>query len=92
MLGSVVLSVAGRDKDKYFIVVKVIDDSFVMIADGESHLLEKPKKKRRKHIKPIGVVIEKLADKFAESMTVYDAEIRSNLKPYSKKEVTDGEG
>ena len=47
-LGSVVYSLMGRDKGRYFAVVEVIDESFVMIADGDLRRLANPKKKKIK--------------------------------------------
>jgi len=90
--GAVVLSVAGRDKGGYFLIVKVIDDGFVLVADGDTHKLERPKKKRMKHLKPNGDVIGKLAEKLQDKKPVFDAEIRSNLKQYNKMEVDNAKG
>ena len=47
--GSVIKSIAGHDKNCYFVVVKVESD-YVYIADGKERKLEKPKRKNIKHI------------------------------------------
>ncbi len=47
--GSVVRSLAGHDKDNYFVAVK-IDGSNVYIVDGKERKLESPKKKNIKHL------------------------------------------
>lgn len=49
--GDLVISAAGHDKDKYFIVTGLIDEIYVWIADGKSRKLDKPKKKKVKHLK-----------------------------------------
>lgn len=49
--GDLVISAAGHDKDKYFIVTGVSDTVYVWIADGKSRKLDKPKKKKVKHLK-----------------------------------------
>lgn len=49
--GDLVISAAGHDKDKYFIVIGLIDEIYVWIADGRSRKLDKPKKKKVKHLK-----------------------------------------
>lgn len=84
-LGSVVLSKAGRDKGKYFIVVEVVDKEYVKISDGNTHSLAKAKLKRLKHLKANGDVLTKIADKFKESKQLYDAEICSALRVYNQK-------
>ena len=44
-IGSVVLSTAGRDKGRFFLVVAIVDDKYVKIADGELRPQEKAKLK-----------------------------------------------
>ena len=34
-LGSVVRSRAGRDRDRFFVVVGIVDEHYVLIADGD---------------------------------------------------------
>lgn len=52
--GEIVRSLAGRDEGKVFIVVKKVDDLFVLIADGKCHPIEKPKRKKIKHLASLG--------------------------------------
>ena len=49
-IGSIVESVAGRDKDSYFCVVE-LNDSYCFLRDGKIHKLEKPKRKKFKHVR-----------------------------------------
>ena len=51
LLGSIALSLAGRDKGRYFVVVGVIDENHVAVADGRKRKIEKPKKKKLKHLR-----------------------------------------
>lgn len=51
--GDVVRSLAGHDKGGLFVVLDAIDGEHVLIADGKTRTLEKPKKKKRKHLKAI---------------------------------------
>lgn len=55
--GNVVRSVAGHDADRFYIVLSVEGD-FALIADGKKRLLEKPKRKRLKHLKKTNTVID----------------------------------
>lgn len=54
LLGSIARSTAGRDKDKIFVIVGVLDEAYVLIADGRSRKIEKPKKKKLKHLRAVG--------------------------------------
>ena len=49
-IGDLVRSVAGRDKDSFYIVVNIEAD-FLYLADGKHKLMDKPKKKRKKQLK-----------------------------------------
>lgn len=64
IVGSVVCSKAGRDKDNYFVVV-AIEGEAVFLADGKLRKLQKPKRKNRRHIALTGRVIpiEQVSDK-----------------------------
>ncbi len=58
--GRVVLSTQGRDEGRYFIVLSVIDEQFVLMADGLTRRIAHPKKKKVKHLrlKPILVNVD----------------------------------
>ena len=84
-IGSVVLSAAGRDKGRFFLVVAIVDDKYVKIADGELRPQEKAKLKKIKHLKFNGDVIEKIAQKILTDKQVFDAEIRSALRVYNEQ-------
>jgi ribosomal protein L14E/L6E/L27E len=47
--GSLVYSIKGRDKGNLFLVLKR-DGDFVYLADGNLRKVEKPKKKKLKHV------------------------------------------
>ena len=49
--GRVARSMAGRDEGRLLVVLEEVDDDFVFTADGDLRTLERPKKKRRKHLK-----------------------------------------
>ncbi len=51
--GDVARSIAGHDAGGLFVVLDVIDADYVWIADGETRPIEKPKKKKRKHLIPV---------------------------------------
>lgn len=79
MLGQVVYSKAGRDCGRKFVVVGIIDTANVFIADGDLRRVEKPKKKKIKHLEVTGEVIEQLREKLKSKLKVTNAEIRKAL-------------
>ena len=82
-IGSVVYSRAGRDEGNFFIVYAVIDDSYVLIVDGNIRKVNNPKKKKIKHLKNTGDIVTGLAQKLLINSIVYDAEIFSALRKYN---------
>jgi ribosomal protein L14E/L6E/L27E len=72
--GSVVLSVRGRDKDRCFAVIDT-DGEYVFIADGRKRSIGKPKRKKIKHLKPLGGFL-------AYNSEVTNRELWRMLAPY----------
>ncbi len=78
-LGQIVVSRAGRDAGKKFVVVKVIDQLFVEISDGDLRRLEKPKKKKIKHLSMTDEKAGSLEEKLKSNSKITNAEIRKAL-------------
>ena len=74
---------SGRDAGRFYVVIEIVDDEYVTIADGDLRRVDKPKLKKIKHLKPQGDVIAKIADKLAEGKKIFDAEVRSALRAYN---------
>ena len=84
-VGSVVVSKAGRDQGRLFVVVQEVDSDFVMVCNGALRGMEHLKKKRRKHLKPTGQVIAELRDRLENNQRVENHEVRSWLKREADK-------
>lgn len=56
MVGRIVCSKAGRDKDYFMVVVKSEED-YVFVCDGKERPLERPKKKNVKHLQFTNTVL-----------------------------------
>ena len=50
-VGDLVVSRAGRDKGRPFLVLQA-EEGFVYLVDGDLRRLNKPKKKKRMHVAP----------------------------------------
>lgn len=79
LIGTVATSTAGRDKGRSFIIVGVCDEQNVLVADGSLRKLEKPKKKKLKHLHLHNTVVEGIKLKIYEKKQVFNAEIRNCL-------------
>ena len=78
-LGRVVVSIAGRDAGNYFIIVGIESESIVLIADGVIRKLDKPKRKKLKHLVLKPQISKIIGDKLKEGKKVFDPEIKSAL-------------
>lgn len=55
--GRVVQSTQGRDAGRYFVILKVLDDRYVLMADGQSRRIDHPKKKKIMHLRPKPILV-----------------------------------
>ena len=78
-LGSVVTSRAGRDAGRPFLVVRELDQDYVLIADGGLRTMDRPKKKKRRHLKSTGRTDAALREKLMGGEPISDKEIRLSL-------------
>lgn len=77
--GDIVYSKAGRDKDKTFIVLEVLDENFALIADGELRRVQKPKKKKIKHLKKTNITAPLIKSKLLNELKVTNTDLRRIL-------------
>ncbi|MCQ1530919.1 hypothetical protein SDC9_175616 [bioreactor metagenome] len=84
--GQIVYSTAGRDEGRKFIVLSIIDDNYVYISDGDLRKVDKPKKKKFKHLKSTGIIADLIKEKLLSNIKVEDCEIKKYLALLSKKE------
>lgn len=76
--GSVVKSIAGHDKNRFYLVLRCEGD-FAFIADGKVRRLSAPKKKRLKHLQRTLAVID-------PGTVLTDKQLRAALAPYNAPE------
>ncbi|MCL2226639.1 MAG: KOW domain-containing RNA-binding protein [Oscillospiraceae bacterium] len=74
----VVIPLNGRDAGKRFIVVGTEDD-YSLLADGKGRRVEKPKRKKNKHVKVDDRADGSIAEKLIEGERVTNSEIRRAL-------------
>jgi len=59
--GMAARSLAGHDRGKLYIIIRT-DSEYVWLVDGIYRTLEKPKKKKKKHIQVVHRIPKPLAD------------------------------
>lgn len=76
-IGMLVKSKAGHDAKKVYVIVD-IDDAYVYLVDGRIRTLDRPKKKKKKHVQ--------LICREYDISEVDDAGIRRILREWDKEE------
>lgn len=79
LLGEIVRSKAGRDRGKHFVVLSLEKEQYLYIADGDLRKVDKPKKKKTKHLAKTGIVLTEVAEKLKNGKKVTNTELRRNL-------------
>lgn len=84
MTGMFATSLAGHDKGQIYIIIKE-EGEYVYLSDGHIRGIEKPKKKKKKHIQIMKTGIDAaLTEKIRTQQTVCNEEIRHALKNRAK--------
>lgn len=77
--GKIVYSKAGRDKNRYFVIIDIIDSNYVYIADGNYRRIEKPKKKKIKHLKLTDLTADEIIEKLKSKRKITNTDLRKSL-------------
>ena len=91
-LGVLVTARAGRDKGRCFIIVGILDENYVLIADGDTRPVARPKKKKIMHIHAEPELAEDIRQKLIKGENIQDAEIRRAIGKFAIKKRPDKEG
>lgn len=78
--GQIVKSKAGHDKGCVFFVVGVLDDEYVLIADGGRRKYDSPKKKKVKHLQPYNRINKTIAEKITSGQRVENIDLQRELE------------
>ena len=77
-ISDVVQSTAGRDQGQWFYVIEA-DPVYLMLANGKDRTLEKPKRKKRKHVTKVLRSETRVAEKIRSGDKVLNSDLRRDL-------------
>lgn len=84
-VGLLVQSIAGHDKGSYFFIFKE-EDEYIYLVDGKYRCLDRPKKKKKKHVKSLVWEKQSPGDKIREKQKVTDEEIKYFIRCFKREE------
>ena len=78
-ISDVVVSTAGHDQGEIFYVIST-DDQFLYLANGKDRTLDKPKRKKRRHVQKVLRSETRVAAKILSGDKVLNSELRRDLQ------------
>ena len=82
-ISDVVVTTAGRDQGKLFYVIGT-DPVYLELANGKDRTLDKPKRKKRKHVAKVLRSETRVADKLRLGDKVLNSDLRGDLTDFSQ--------
>ncbi len=82
-VGCFAKSLAGHDKDKVYVIVRV-DQSYIYLADGSNKCIANPKRKKCKHVQQTGIKNKEIAEKQENGLQLTDEIIKRAIRIYCK--------
>ena len=83
-ISDVVVSVAGRDQGEWFYVIAQ-DQTYLFLANGKDRTLEKPKRKKRRHVQKVLRSETRVAEKIRSGDKVLNGELRRDLAYFARE-------
>ena len=77
-ISDVVMTTAGRDAGQWFYVINE-NPQFLYLANGKDRTLDKPKRKKRKHVQKVLRSETRVAEKIRSGDKVLNGELRRDL-------------
>lgn len=84
-LGQLVISKVGRDSGRKFIVLSITDELYVNLVDGDLRKVEKPKKKKVKHLAATLKHSQYISDKLSKSEKITNTMVRLEIEKLDGK-------
>lgn len=82
-IGQFVKVLRGKDEESCAVIVEIIDDRFVMIADGHKRKFDHPKKKNVLHLELLTAVSQEVSSSLHETGRVTNAKLRYVIQKYA---------
>ena len=81
-VGQLVKVLKGRDAGAIYVIVGILDDKFVWIADGNKRKFDGPKRKNAQHLELLPIVSSEVVHSLQESGRVTNGKLRHAVLVY----------
>ena len=83
-ISDVVVSKAGRDQGEWFYVLDA-DETYLLLVNGRDRPMDKPKRKKRKHVEKVLRSETRVAAKLRSGDKVLNGELRRDLAYFARE-------
>ena len=80
-IGCLGVSRAGHDCNQIYVIINS-DSEYVYLADGKSKTVDKPKKKKKKHVQIIFHIDKAINEKLSQNKLLINEDIKRAIKLY----------
>ena len=87
-IADVVSTIAGRDAGQLFYVIGE-DPVYLMLANGKDRTLDKPKRKKRRHVQKVLRSETRVAQKLIAGDKVLNGELRRDLAFFARENASE---
>lgn len=84
-LGQIVKIRRGRDSNQFAVIVKILDQRFVYIADGDKRKFDQPKKKNLLHLELTDQISQEVVNSLEETGRVTNGKLRYALRKFAEQ-------
>lgn len=88
-IGQIVRIKKGREQDQLAVIIDILDDRYVLLADGEKRKYDRPKKKNINHIEGTPYISSEVRKSLLETNRVSNGKLRFAIAKYASEVVTD---
>ncbi len=89
LIGQVVRIMQGREAGQYAVIIKILEDRYVLLADGEKRKYDRPKKKNLHHIEVMDYISPEVQKSLLETGRVTNGKLRFAIAKFINEVVTD---
>lgn len=88
-IGQIVRIKQGREEGQFAIVIDVVDEKYVMLADGDKRKYDRQKKKNINHIEQLNYISPEVQDSLLKTGRVTNGKLRFAIAKFVGEVVTD---
>lgn len=84
-IGQIVLVRKGREYGQIAVIIQVLDERFVLIADGEKRKFDRPKKKNIQHLERYNYISPEVRNSIKDTGRVSNNKLRMALWKFAQE-------